>query len=115
MAAIKIAEIHKKIADIEKKLAEENKTLIQESLKNAKEREKLGKKQIFYIRIVRSGENEEKKKAAKESYLSQQKALNKSEQKILEKNEDMKKIQIKLSDSKKELSLKLSERERIKP
>jgi hypothetical protein len=112
---IEIAGIHKKIARIERKLAEENKKLIEEKISNANLREKLGKKLLSYTKILRSGASDEKKKSAKEIYLSQQQNLIKSDNKIVEKSEDIKKIQISLSDSKKELSQKLSEREKIKP
>ncbi|MCJ7647121.1 MAG: hypothetical protein MUP85_00765 [Candidatus Lokiarchaeota archaeon] len=110
-----IAAIHKKIAKVEKEIVEERLKLIEERLKVAKEREKLAKKQSNYVKLVKSSALEEKIEKEKEGYLSQNKDLNRAEIDVVERNKIIMKLQNELADRKKDLSLKLAEREKIRP
>lgn len=112
---IELADIHRKIAKAEIDISEANKSLMDEKIYAAKEREKLGKLQYAYIKLIKAAASEEKKARAKEKYISQQNDLKKFENKINEKMEIVRKKQSILSDLKKNLALKLSEREKIRP
>ncbi|MFX1496666.1 MAG: hypothetical protein ACFFBH_03980 [Promethearchaeota archaeon] len=112
---IEIAENHRKIAKVETDISEANKSLMDEKIHVAKEREKLGKLQLAYVKLVKAAASEEKKARAKEKFGSQQNDLKKSENRINEKMEIVRKKQNTLSDLKKKLTLKLSEREKIRP
>jgi len=110
-----IAVIHKKIAKVEKEIAEEILKFVDERLNVANKREKLAKKQINYVKLVKSLALEQKIEKAKEEYLSQNKDLTRTEKDVVERNNVIMKLQNELADRKKDLSLKLAEREKIRP
>jgi chromosome segregation ATPase len=112
---IQIAEIHKKIAQIELDIAEDRLKLVNNKLKVANVREKLAKKQDIYIDLFKSSAAKEKIDRAKETYLMFSKDLKKTEKELQERNREIMKEYNELSDCKKELSLKLAEREKIRP
>ncbi|MFX0106212.1 MAG: hypothetical protein ACFE75_12095, partial [Candidatus Hodarchaeota archaeon] len=84
-------------------------------LDEAKQRKNLAKKQFAYVKLVNSNAPGEKVTKAQEAYLKQQKNLTKLETDALEINKEAMEKQNKLANLKKELSEKLSEREKIRP
>ena len=110
-----IAIIHKKMAKVEKEIVEERLKLIEERLNVANEREKLAKKQNNYVKLVKSSALVAKIEREKEAYLSQNQYLNKAEKDVVKRNNAIMKLQNELADRKKDLSLKLAEREKIRP
>ena len=110
-----IAEIHKKMARVEINLSEDRLKLVNIKLKVAKVRENLAKKQAIYVNLVKSSATKEKIGWAKETYLTISKDLKKTEKELADRNGEIMKKHNELSDCKKDLSLKLAEREKLRP
>ena len=110
-----IAIIHQKMAKVEKEIVEERLKLIEERLKLAKEREKLAIRLNSYVKLVKSSALVAKIEREKEAYLSQNEYLNRAEKDVVKRNNVIMKLQNELADRKKDLSIKLAEREKIRP
>ena len=80
----------------------------------AKARGKLSKKQINYLKVARGSAPENKILKAKNNLESQKESLLKQKNDVFDKERDVKKKENKLAELKKELSLKFSEREKIR-
>lgn len=111
----KIAETQKKIANIETEIAEVKVKLANKKLNEAKERGNLAKKQLIYVKLVNASAPSEKISKAEEAYLKIQKDLTKFEIDAMQINRNLIEKQNKLADLKKELSEKLTIREKIRP
>ena len=110
-----IAEIHKKIAKVEIDIAEDRLKLVNNKIKVARVRENLAKKQDIYINLVKASATKEKINGAKLTYLAFDKDLKKAEKEVADQNREIMKKHNELSDCKRELSLKLAEREKLRP
>ena len=110
-----IAEIQLMIADSELDIASEKIKISHETEYAAKEREKLGNMQLAYIKAVLDKKSENKISKLEEKYIMIQETLNKDRKDILEDLKTLKQKEVKLADLKKQLSLKLSEREKVRP
>ena len=111
----KIAEIQAKYANVEVEIAEVKIKLANKKFDEAKERDNLAKKQLVYVKLVNTNAPGEKISKAEQAYLKIQKDLTKFETDAMEINKNIVGKQNKLADLKKELSEKLSEREKIRP
>ena len=110
-----IAEIQRKIAHVETEISEVDVKVANNKLYEAKERGNLAKKQFAYVKLANTNAPGEKISKAEEAYLRIQKQFTKFEKDALELNKNISIKQNKLADLKKELSVKLSEREKIRP
>ena len=110
-----IAEINEKIAIIEREIAQAK--INQADLRNklADIREKLGKKQLDFIKTVNKGESEEKQSTAESEYLKIEKRLIETKKEHLGREQKIRKKQVKLADIKAELSKKISQQSKIVP
>lgn len=111
----KVAEIQQKIAHVETEIAEVEVKIANRKFHEAKERGNLAKKQFAYVKLANANAPSEKISKAEGVYLKIQEDLIKFEMDAMELNKNMSKKQHKLADLKKELSEKLSEREKIRP
>ena len=111
----KVAEIQRKIANVETEIAEVKVRLANKKLGEGKGRTNLAKKQFAYVKLVNSNAPGEKISKAEEIYLKEQKDLTKFETDAMEINKNLVEKQNKLADLKKELSVKLAEREKVRP
>ena len=112
---IEIAEIHRKISKVEREIAELDFKQVEEKFNLAKERGKLSKAQYKYIDGKRKTLPDEKINSLKEDVRKQEKLLEKINSKIARGRNEIDKEEIKISNLKKQLSEKLSKREKIKP
>ncbi|MFW9951842.1 MAG: hypothetical protein ACFFKA_17130 [Candidatus Thorarchaeota archaeon] len=112
---IKIAEIQRKIARAETEIGEVEVKIANKKFDEAKERGKLAKKQFAYVKLAKANAPPEKISRAEETYFKIQKDLTRFEMDRMELNRNIHIKQNKLADLKKELSEKLSEREKIRP
>ncbi|MFW9822865.1 MAG: hypothetical protein ACFFE4_08025 [Candidatus Thorarchaeota archaeon] len=110
-----IAEVQRKIASLEKQKSEVELKIIKEKLEVAKERELLGNRQLNFVKLLKKSTPNGKLAKAKETYLNQQKKLNKAIREVYKKSIEIRRNEDKLADFKKELSEKLTLRERIRP
>ncbi|MFX1594353.1 MAG: hypothetical protein ACFFCL_16805 [Promethearchaeota archaeon] len=110
-----IAQLNSDIAFLERKMAKKLINLVTDKLDAAKEREKLAKIQEIYVKDLKAKLPESKLLEDLDQIKNQEKALNKARSTIVEGETEINKKQIELSNLKKELSLKLSEREKIRP
>jgi len=112
---IQIADIQKRIAHIEKEISEEKFKHAKENFNLAKERESLGKKQLSYVKSAQSQEPPEKISLSEQTYMRQEKELNKAKKDLMDRETKIKDKETELANLKKELSVKLDEREKIRP
>ena len=80
----------------------------------AHERNNLAKKQLQYIKLARGNASENKITNAEQKYKDQGERVWKFRDKIIKKENQMKSNENELANLKKQLSIKLSEREKIK-
>jgi hypothetical protein len=114
-AQIEIAEVHRKMAKLEKKIAHEKIDIFYDRIFNAKQRERLSKFQFACLRLLKSKASQGKILKSEAHYKQKQEAVTETENQILEKTRNLIKKENKISDLKKELSERLSEREKIRP
>ncbi|MFW9969494.1 MAG: hypothetical protein ACFFDF_04785 [Candidatus Odinarchaeota archaeon] len=110
-----IAQLNSDIAFLEKKIAKKIINLVADKIYAAKEREKLAKYQEVYVKDLKANSPENRLSQDLESIKYQEKALNKARNFIVEEETEINKKQIELANLKKQFSLKLSEREKIRP
>jgi hypothetical protein len=110
-----IAKINTDIAYLERKIAKRIINLVDDKLDAADEREKLGKKQMQYVKDLKQKAAENKLSVDQADIASQENALNKARNTIIEVENEIRNKQIELANLKKDLSTKLSEREKIRP
>jgi hypothetical protein len=118
----KIAEIQKEVAVIQLKIANEETEIAEVKVKHAnmkldeaRERAKLSKKQLAYVKLANTNAPAEKISKAEEAYLKIQQGLTKFEMDAVAINKNIVGKQNKLADLNKELSEKLLIREKIRP
>ncbi|MFX0026879.1 MAG: hypothetical protein ACFE8M_10760 [Candidatus Hermodarchaeota archaeon] len=109
-----ITEVSSDIAFLERKIAKKIINLVDDKLYAAKEREKLGKIQGNYAKDLKNKAPENKISIDKDQINKQEKLLSKARNTIIDEESDIRIKQNELSNLKKELSLKLSEREKIR-
>ena len=110
-----IAQIQFKIAESEIKIANQKTLIAYERNYVANERFDLSNKINDYIKAVRTGKSEKKISKLQDKYLNIQETLTKNRKDIFSDLNNLKKMENKLIDLKKELSSKLIEREKIRP
>jgi len=110
-----IAQIQFKIAESEIKIANQKILIAYERNYVANERFDLSNKINDYIKAVRTGKSEKKISKLQDKYLNIQETLTKNRKDIFSDLNNLKKMENKLIDLKKELSSKLIEREKIRP
>ena len=109
-----IAIIHKKTASEAEKIARLKINLANDKMTLAHERNNLAKKQLQYIKLARGNASENKITNAEQKYKDQGERVWKFRDKIIKKENQMKSNENELANLKKQLSIKLSEREKIK-
>jgi len=112
---IEISEIQVEIAKLEIDISADKIKISHETEYSAKEREKLGNIQLDYIKVVIDKKSENKISRLYEKYMMIQETLNRDRKDVLNDLKIIKQKEIRLADLKKLLSLKLSEREKIRP
>ncbi|MFX1279720.1 MAG: hypothetical protein ACFFA3_09910 [Promethearchaeota archaeon] len=110
-----IAEIQRKIAHLEKQIANDELNIINEKIIVANERDLLGKEQLKFVKLVKYSAPNEKLTKAEELWLKQEKKLNHAIKNVYNKTIEIRAKEDRLADFKKELSVKLAEREKIRP
>ena len=109
-----IANIHKKTASDEENIAKLKIKLANDKINLAHERSDLAKKQFQYIKLVRGNASDNKITNTEQKYKDQGEKVWKIRDDLIIKENEIKDRENKLANLKKELSLKLSEREKIK-
>ena len=112
---IEISEIQVEMANLEIDISADKIKISHETEYSAKEREKLGNIQLDYIKVVMDKKSEKKISRLYEKYMMIQETLNRDRKDVLNDLKILKQKEIRLADLKKLLSLKLSEREKIRP
>ena len=112
---IEISEIQVEMANLEIDISADKIKISHETEYSAKEREKLGNIQLDYIKVVMNKKSEKKISRLYEKYMMIQETLNRDRKDVLNDLKILKQKEIRLADLKKLLSLKLSEREKIRP
>lgn len=112
---VQIAKIQLEMAELEIKISADKIKISHEREYFAKEREKLGKKQLDYIKAKLGNKSEKKISKLYEKYLMIQETLYRDQKDIMIDLKELKQKEINLADLKKLHSLKLSEREKIRP
>ncbi|MFX0008989.1 MAG: hypothetical protein ACFE9R_01635 [Candidatus Hermodarchaeota archaeon] len=110
-----IAQLDSEVAFLEKKIAKKLINLVNDKLEAVKEREKLSKIQENYVKDLKTKVPEINLTKDLEMINNQEKALNKARSIIVEEETAINNKHNELANLKKELSLKLSEREKIRP
>jgi hypothetical protein len=109
-----IADLNRDIAFLEKRIAKRMITLVDDKLFASKEREKLAKTQETYVKTLKEKQTQDKISVAENDMKLQEKAVNKARNYITEEEMGINQLQNELSNLKKKLSQKLSEREKIR-
>jgi len=109
------AEIQKKIANIETNIAEVKEKFITKKISEANQRKNLAKKQLLYVKLVKTNDSDEKIVNTQKVFLKQQTDLSKIETEANKINKNIVDKQLELANLKKQLSEKLGEREKIRP
>ena len=112
---IEISEIQLEISKLEIEISADKIKISHETEYSAKERDELGNIQLDYIKAVMDKKSEKKISKLYEKYMMIQETLNKDRKDVLKDLKIIKQKEIRLADLKKLLSLKLSEREKIRP
>ena len=108
-----IAIIHKETASEAEKIAKLKLNLAFDKMTLAHERNNLAKQQFQYIKLVRENASENKITNTEQKYKNQGENVWKIRDKLIKKENQMKSKENELANLKKQLSLKLSEREKI--
>ncbi len=112
---IQISEIQNKIADLEIEIAKDRLKIAYETNYAAQERNKLGKKQLAFINAVKENKSLKKQNKLRDDYLSLHETLIKDRKDITNDMKLLENLENLLADLNKELSIKLSEREKVRP
>lgn len=108
-------DLYLKIADIDKIIAQKRQKYATNALDLAKEREQLSKKLLIYIKTVRENLPEEEVLKAKRECENLKKKLLLEGKELLEKEGEIKRKENELADLEREVGLKFSELEKIRP
>jgi len=108
-------DLYLKIADIDKIIAQKRQKYAINALDLAKEREQLSKKLLIYIKTVRENLPEEQVLKAKRECENIKKKLLLEKKELLEKEGEIKRKENELVDLEREVGLKFSELEKIRP
>lgn len=112
---IEIAEIQYKIAELEVEIADQKSLIAYERNYVANDRIDMANKIFSYIKAIKKGKSEKKISTLQEEYLAIQETITANRKDIFKDLEKLKGIENILIDLKKELSIKLAEREKIRP
>jgi len=112
---IEIAEIQYKIAELEVEIADQKTLIAYERNYVANERIDMANKILAYIKAIKKGKSEKKISNLQEEYLAIQETITANRKDIFKDLKKLKGIENNLIDLKKELSIKLAEREKIRP